>query len=56
MTFEGMRLAPDGKSVSGIISYLTSLHGGNIPDLGVIEATSSSVNDLSRSAKNVTDL
>jgi coenzyme F420-reducing hydrogenase delta subunit len=43
-----------GKSLSGIISYLTSKHGGNVHDLGVIEVTSSSVGGYH--PRNVVDL
>jgi hypothetical protein len=52
----GKEILPVGKSsLDGIISYLTTKHGGNVHDKGVIEATASSA--LSAyPVKNVADL
>jgi hypothetical protein len=48
------RFAPDGKSLDGIISHLTSKCGGNVHNNGIITASSSSVYD-SRHPKNALD-
>jgi hypothetical protein len=47
--------SPTGKSLDGVISYLTVKCGGNVHDKGLIEATSNGVH-LSRDAKNAADL
>jgi hypothetical protein len=49
------RFRPDGKSLDGIISHLTSKCGGNVHDNGVVTASSSSISGFHR-PKNALDL
>jgi hypothetical protein len=58
LKFQERKFLPRGKSVDGVIAYLTSKCGGNVHDKGIIVATSSSTygNRSGCHPKNVTDL
>jgi hypothetical protein len=52
----GREFIPQGDSLDGIITYLTSQCGGNVHDKGVVAATSSSVSGPSYHPRNAADL
>jgi hypothetical protein len=52
---EGKSFCPSGKSLGGVIGYLTAKCGGNVHDQGLIAVTSSSICGSHR-PKNATDL
>jgi hypothetical protein len=56
LIFQGKRFHPSGRSLSGIVSYLTSKHRGNVHDLGIIEVTSSSLYSPAYHPKNTVNL
>jgi hypothetical protein len=51
----GRLIAPQGKSLDGVVSYLTTKYGGNVHDSGVITVTASGVYP-GYDHKNVVDL
>jgi hypothetical protein len=55
---EGKTFCPNGKSLDGMIVYLTAKCGGNVHDKGLIEATASNIDNSSSlyHPKNATDL
>jgi hypothetical protein len=55
---EGKTFCPNGKSLEGVIRYLTAKGGGNVHDQGLIEATASNIYSSSSlyHPKNATDL
>jgi hypothetical protein len=55
VVIRGHRFRPDGKSLDGIISHLTSKCGGNVHDKGVLTASSSGTSDGTH-AKDALDL
>jgi hypothetical protein len=52
----GKAIMPEFKSLDGVVSYLTTKHGGNVHDKGVISVTSSAVYASGYDLRNAVDL